>query len=121
MTGSKNGKCHQGIFLMPRVSLAMPVYNGDNFIEEAITSILAPDFDDFELIITDNASADRTEEICRAFAAKDDRVRYHRHEKNLGAAPNYNSGYELARGEYIKWCAHDDNISPNYVLSLIHI
>lgn len=99
----------------PRVSLAMPVYNGENFIREAIESILAQDFTDFELIITDNASTDATEEICREYAAQDARVRYHRNEKNLGAAPNYNRGYELARGQYLKWCPHDDYISPNFL------
>lgn len=100
---------------MPRVTLAMPVFNGANYVEAALASILAQDFADFELVITDNASTDRTEEICRAFAARDPRIRYHRHPRNLGAAPNYNSGYELARGEYLKWCAHDDLLSPNYV------
>lgn len=105
----------KGFLNMPRVSLAMPVYNGENYIEEALASILAQDFGDFELIITDNASTDRTEEICRTNASVDSRIRYHRHERNLGAAPNYNSGYELATGEYLKWCAHDDNLSANYL------
>ena len=93
----------------------MPVYNGEKFIEDAIQSILAQDYQDFELIITDNASTDETEAICRRFAHADARVRYHRNEKNLGAAPNYNRGYELARGQYLKWCAHDDLISPNFL------
>lgn len=106
---------------MPRVTLAMPVYNGENFIEEAIDSILAQDFRDFELIITDNASSDRTEAICRKAALNDPRVRYYRHPKNLGAAPNYNSGYELATGEYLKWCAHDDKISRNYLSECVRV
>ena len=106
---------------MTRVSLAMPVYNGENFIEEALRSILAQDYDDFELIINDNASTDRTEEICRDYVQKDARVKYHRNPKNLGAAPNYNRGYELATGEYLKWCAHDDKISPNYVSECVRI
>lgn len=103
----------------PRVSLAMPVYNGENFIREAIDSILAQDFTDFELIITDNASTDATEEICRDYASRDARVRYHRNEKNLGAAPNYNLGYELARGTYLKWCPHDDYMSPNFLSACV--
>jgi len=106
---------------MTRVSLAMPVYNGENYIEAALKSILAQDFNDFELIITDNASADRTEEICRSYARKDRRVKYHRNPKNLGAAPNYNRGFELATGEYLKWCAHDDNISENYLSECVRI
>ncbi len=106
---------------MPRVTLAMPVYNGQNFIETAIESILNQDFSDFELIITDNASTDGTQEIARRFAKVDPRVRYHRHPRNLGAAPNYNSGFELAspESEYLKWCAHDDKISPNYLTECV--
>ncbi len=106
---------------MPRVSLAMPVFNGENYIESAIASILAQDFGDFELIITDNASTDRTEAICRSYAERDSRVRYHRNPKNLGAAPNYNRGFELATGDYLKWCAHDDIISPNYLSECVKI
>ncbi|MGE0409137.1 MAG: glycosyltransferase family 2 protein [Amphiplicatus sp.] len=106
---------------MPRVSLAMPVYNGENYIEAAIASILTQDFADFELIITDNASSDRTESICRQYAEKDSRVNYVRNPKNLGAAPNYNRGFELARGDYLKWCAHDDLISPNYLSECVKI
>lgn len=110
-----------GSLTMPRVSLAMPVFNGENYIESAIASILAQDFADFELIITDNASTDRTEAICRNFADRDSRIRYHRNPKNLGAAPNYNRGFELATGEYLKWCAHDDLISANYLSECVKI
>lgn len=100
---------------MPRVSLALPVYNGERFITDAITSILGQSFADFELIITDNASTDGTEEICRRFARSDARVRYFRNERNLGAADNFNWGFRLASGELFKWCAHDDRISANYL------
>jgi glycosyltransferase involved in cell wall biosynthesis len=100
---------------MPRITLAMPVYNGEAFIETAIKSILKQSFSDLELVITDNASVDGTEAICRRLAEADSRIRYYRNEKNLGAAANYNLGYEYARGEFFKWCAHDDYISENYV------
>jgi len=99
----------------PRVSIGLPVYNGDGYLEEAITSILSQSFDDLELIISDNASTDRTEEICRRFAAQDERVHYHRLEQNEGAAPNYNKVFELARGEFFKWAAHDDLCLPDFV------
>lgn len=102
-----------------RVSLAMPIYNGEQYVEETIRSILAQDFADFELIITDNASTDRTEEICRGFAAGDSRIRYVRNERNLGASANYNLGLALASGEFFKWCACDDLISPNCVGALV--
>lgn len=97
----------------PRVSIGLPVFNGENYLAEAISSILAQSFHDFELIISDNASTDRTEEICRGFAAQDPRVRYERQPENLGAAPNYNILVELARGEFFKWAAHDDNLRPD--------
>lgn len=99
----------------PRVSLGLPVYNGENFLREAIDSILTQTFDDFELIISDNASTDTTEEICREYAAKDQRIRYYRNEYNLGAAPNYNRVFELATGDYFKWCAHDDICAPEFL------
>ncbi len=99
----------------PRVTLAIPVYNGAWYVGEAITSALAQDFEDFELVITDNASDDATPDICRSFARLDRRIRYVRNPRNLGAAPNYNLGFELGRGEFLKWCAHDDLLSPNYV------
>ena len=100
---------------MPLVSLALPVHNGENYLAEAIRSILGQSFADFELIITDNASSDGTEAICREFARADSRIRYHRNETNLGAAENFNLGFRLASGELFKWCAHDDLLSPNYV------
>jgi glycosyltransferase involved in cell wall biosynthesis len=99
----------------PTVSLGLPVYNGEKYLAEAIRSILAQDYEDFEFIITDNASCDRTEEICRQFAAMDDRIRYVRNEKNLGAAPNFNLCFQLSSGKFFKWCAHDDMISANYI------
>ena len=101
--------------ISPDVSLALPVYNGEKFVADAIRSILAQDYKNFELIITDNASTDGTEKICRDFAASDARVRYVRNERNLGAGPNYNLGFELSRGKYFKWCACDDRISENFL------
>lgn len=101
--------------MSPRVTLVLPVYNGENYIEMAIDSILSQSFADFELVIMDNASVDNTEAICRGRAKDDSRIRYFRNERNLGAAPNYNLGFERARGEFFKWCAHDDLISENYL------
>src|SRR5919109_5579420 len=98
-----------------RVSIGMPVYNGVRFLKEAIESILAQTFEDFELIISDNASIDQTEQICREYAAKDKRIRYYRNEKNLGAARNYNRVFELSTGEYFKWQAHDDLCDPQFL------
>lgn len=92
----------------PRVSIGMPIYNGDKFLEETLDSILAQTFKDFELIISDNASTDRTEQICRTYMMKDQRIRYSRNDKNFGASWNYNHVFQLSVGEYFKWAAADD-------------
>ena len=99
----------------PVVSLGMPVYNGERFVEPAILSTLAQTLQCFELIICDNASTDGTEQICRALSASDPRVRYVRNEQNLGAHPNYNKTFSLARGRYFKWVPHDDAMHPEYL------
>ncbi len=105
----------------PRVTIGMPVYNGAEFLDEAIESILKQTFDDFELVISDNASTDATEEICRSFAERDHRVRYFRQEKNLGAAPNHNFTVHQARGAYFKWSAHDDVMEPEWLERCVEI
>jgi glycosyltransferase involved in cell wall biosynthesis len=99
----------------PRVSIGIPVYNGEKYLVSAIKSILDQSYSDFELIISDNASVDHTQEICHKYLAQDDRIRYYRNEKNLGAAPNYNRVFELSRGQYFKWSAYDDLISPDFL------
>lgn len=96
----------------PRVSIGLPVFNGENYLEEALDSLLAQTCSDFEIVISDNASTDRTEEICRAYLAKDRRIRYYRSEKNFGAAWNFNRVFALSSGEYFKWSAHDDLHTP---------
>lgn len=99
----------------PRVSVGLPVYNGERYLREAIDGILGQTFDDLELIISDNASTDATEEICREYVATDPRVRYYRNIKNRGAARNFNRVFDVARGEYFKWAAVDDLISLDNV------
>ena len=96
----------------PRVSIGMPVYNGENFLKEALDSILAQTFENFELIISDNASTDSTEEICQEYAAKDKRISYHRNEQNIGGCRNFNRVFELSNSEYFKWATHDDLCAP---------
>jgi glycosyltransferase involved in cell wall biosynthesis len=105
----------------PRVSIGLPVYNGEKFICETIDSILGQTFKDFELIICDNASTDRTEEICQAYVSQDRRIRYYRNQENLGAARNYNIVFELSAGEYFKWAAHDDLCSPTFLEKCVEV
>lgn len=99
----------------PLVTLGMPVFNGENYLHAAIASLLAQTERDFELIISDNASADGTEDICREFVRNDARVRYERQPQNRGAVWNYNRLVEFARGKYFKWTAHDDIHGPTYL------
>lgn len=106
---------------MARVSIGLPVRNGGSFVAQAISSLLAQTFTDFELIIADNASTDDTEETCRAFAARDRRIRYVRHEQNQGAAHNFNFVFHQASGEYFKWAAHDDLLEPEYLERCVEV
>ncbi len=106
---------------MPRVSIGMPVYNGEKYIKAAIDSMLAQSFGDFELIISDNASIDATEQICRAYAAKDWRIRYYRNSLNVGAAKNFNRVFELSSGEYFKWAAHDDVCAQTFLAKCVQV
>ncbi|HET8663516.1 MAG TPA: glycosyltransferase family 2 protein [Nocardioides sp.] len=97
---------------LPSVSVGLPVYNGEDYLEEALDGLLAQTYSDFELIISDNASTDRTPEICQAYATRDKRIRYVRQPTNLGAVPNHNVLLTLARGRYFKWVGADDIYLP---------
>ena len=99
----------------------MPVYNGEPYLEEALESILAQSFDDFELVISDNASTDRTGEICRRYAAKDERIRYFTMAQNLGVIENFNSVFHLSTGRYFKWAAADDICGPDYLRQAVDV
>lgn len=105
----------------PRVSIGLPVYNGEALLPAALDSILGQTFADFELIISDNASTDRTSEICAAYAERDPRIRYYRNDVNVGAARNYNRVFEFARGEYFRWAAHDDIMHPDYIRRCVEV
>ena len=96
----------------PRVSIGLPVFNGDKYLADVLDSLLSQSYPHFELIISDNASTDKTAEICRGYINKDSRIRYIRHPENMGAAWNYNHVVGLAQGEYFKWAAHDDLYHP---------
>jgi glycosyltransferase involved in cell wall biosynthesis len=104
-----------------RLSIGLPVYNGERYIRFALDSILQQTFQDFEVIISDNASTDSTMVICQEYAAKDSRVRYYRNQENIGAARNFNKTFQLARGDYFKWAAADDMISPSFLERCVQI
>lgn len=107
--------------MIPKVSVGLPVYNGEKYIEGAILSILKQDFEDFELIISDNGSNDKTAHICMKYAAIDNRIKYHRSDTNHGAAWNYNKVVSLSKGEYFKWATHDDECLPSFLTKCIKI
>jgi len=93
---------------VPRLSIGLPVYNGEDFLAESLDSLLGQTYEDFELIISDNASTDGTADICRGYAKQDSRIRYVRQPHNLGCAPNHNVLVQYARGDLFKWVSHDD-------------
>lgn len=100
----------------PRLSLGMPVYNGETFIRETLDSILGQSFADFALIICDNASTDATQEICDEYQCRDARITYLRNQKNIGAGPNYRRAFHSCpETEFFKWAAHDDPYDPSYL------
>jgi glycosyltransferase involved in cell wall biosynthesis len=101
--------------MTPVVSVGMPTYRGERFLAAAISSLLAQDLADIEVVISDNGSDDGTEAICRSFAREDERVRYFRVEQNRGAAWNYNAVLAAARGRYFKWAADDDVCEPSFL------
>lgn len=107
--------------MKPRVSIGLPVYNGERYIAEALDSIISQTYTDFELIISDNASTDRTEEICRDYVSRDGRISYHRNETNKGAAWNYNRVFALSQGDYFKWASHDDRCAPTFLERCVEV
>jgi glycosyltransferase involved in cell wall biosynthesis len=99
----------------PKVTIGLPVYNGGDHLQIAIDALLSQDLTDFELIIADNASTDATEPLCRAYAARDTRVRYFRRDKNYGIVDNGRYPLSLARGAYYLAAAHDDEWLPGAI------
>ena len=106
---------------VPLVSIGLPLYNAEKYLTVALDALLAQTFTDFELIISDNASTDRTDEICRKYAARDARIRYVRNEKNFGAVANYNRTVELARGKYFRWATYDDLVAPELLERCVEV
>jgi glycosyltransferase involved in cell wall biosynthesis len=92
----------------PLLSIGIPVYNSEHCVGKAIDSIRGQSYRNVEIIISDNCSTDRTREICRKYAEKDGRIRYHRSDVNIGKEPNFLRVLELAKGEYFAWTCADD-------------
>jgi glycosyltransferase involved in cell wall biosynthesis len=105
----------------PKVSVCLPCYNRHDYVSEAIESVLAQSFGDFELIITDNCSTDGTVDIIRKYASKDSRIRVYVNESNLGVIGNLNRGILLGRGEYIKPIFSDDLLTPRCLEAFVNV
>ncbi len=103
----------------PRLSIGVPVYNGEDFIAEAIRSHLEQDFTDFELVVSDNCSDDGTADIVNEFVNADSRVSYSRNDTNVGGPANFNRLFRLTSGELFRWAAADDRIEPGYLSKVI--
>jgi glycosyltransferase involved in cell wall biosynthesis len=105
----------------PKVGIGLPVYNGSDYLRIAIDAVLAQSFEDFELLICDNASTDDTPQICQEYADKDDRIRYVRNRFNIGGGPNLRRVFELNRGQYFKLAHHDDVCEPDFLARCVEV
>jgi glycosyltransferase involved in cell wall biosynthesis len=105
----------------PLISIGLPVRNGERYVGDAVRSVLDQEHGHLELVISDNASDDGTEEICRQFARSDGRVRYHRQPQNIGLVPNFNAVLHMARGTYFKWMGDDDWLMPSYLTRCVEV
>ena len=105
----------------PALSVGMPVYNGEQWLEAAAESMLGQTFGDIELIISDNASVDRTQALAERLVARDPRVRFVRNAENLGVAYNYNQVARLARGRFFKWASVSDYCDPTMLEQCVRV
>jgi glycosyltransferase involved in cell wall biosynthesis len=109
------GPARDSLGAVPLLGIGLPVYNGERYLPEALDSLLAQEFRDFEILVSDNASTDGTEAICRAYAARDPRVRYFRNDGNIGVNANFERAFELSRSPLFRWAACDDVVAPGYL------
>ena len=99
----------------PLVTIGLMVYNEGRFIQETIDSLLAQDYENLEIVCCDNCSTDNSGDICRTVADADDRVRYVRHDQNIGAPANSIYALNQAQGDYFMWAAGHDIWAPDLV------
>lgn len=99
-----------------KISIGFPVFNGEKTIKRALISLTTQTFKDFEIIISDNASTDKTQEICEGFAVIDPRIRYIRQSRNFGIVNNFKVVLDEAQGEFFTWAACDDIRSKDFLM-----
>lgn len=105
--------------VQPLVSIGVPVFNGENGLVCALDSLLGQDYCHLEIIISDNGSTDTTRDICEKYVRKDSRISYYRCKENFGSSRNFSRVFELSRGKYFMWAAHDDRHDPSFVRSCV--
>ena len=98
---------------MVGVSVGIPVYNGENYLMQAVTSVINQNYDNFEIIIIDNASTDKTFKIMQEINNK--KVRIYRNKKNIGSINNFNLCIEKSKKEFFVLLPHDDLLLPNFL------
>jgi len=99
----------------PKLIIGMPIYNAEKSLRNRLDSLLSQKFSDFELIISDNASTDLTQQICKEYLSKDNRIQYFRQEKNIGLTSNFYFVLHKANSEYFFWASHDDVTLPGFI------
>ncbi len=105
----------------PRLTIGLPVYNGERYLPTALDSLLGQTFGDFTLLLLDNASTDGTQDICERYRARDARIAYHRHAQNIGAVRSWYRTLDMAATPYFKWAADDDEYEPEFLARCLDV
>ena len=103
----------------PLVSIGLPLYNAERYLRDCLESLLAQDYPNFEVVISDNASTDATQRICEEYTSRHPNLRYERAAENMGAIWNFRHVFELAHGQYFMWAAYDDLRAPTCVSACV--
>lgn len=106
---------------MSAVTIGIPVYNGERQIRLAVESSLAQTYPQLEVVISDNASSDRTARICQEYASNHNNVTFFSNQENLGASRNFNLVFERSSGDYFKWMGHDDVLAPTAIEKAVRV
>ena len=107
--------------IKPLVSIGLPTYNRDRYLQQALDSLLSQDYENLEIIVSDNHSTDETSAICKQYALEDRRIKYFRNDKNIGMIGNFSKVAELATGEYFMWASDDNYWHPEAVSRLMFV
>ena len=95
------------------ISIVLPVYNGEKYLRESIESVIAQTYENWELLILDDCSTDKSPDIAKEYEARDSRIHYYRNEKNLRLPRNLNKGFSLSKGEYLTWTSGDNRFKQD--------